>query len=127
MKRIKYNLFPFIIISLIITSIIIPSCNKDKPPTCALIVVEDKNGGPISGARVRLHQDSYVPDSTVKNVGEKDTTLYKIDFTDADGKIEFCYEQEAIWEVTASKDAMKDDDFVKLVGGETVTKIITLK
>lgn len=127
MKKINNYLFSFIITLLIIFANILPSCKKDKPPTCTQIFVENKNGGAISGARVRLHQDSYIPDSTVTNVGDKDTNLYKIDFTDADGRVEFCYEMEAIWEIAASKDGMKKDDFVKLVDGETVTKIITLK
>lgn len=127
MKKFNSYLILFFITLLVIFTNILPSCNKDKPPTCTQIFIEDKNGGAISNARVRLHQDNYIPDPTVTNVGEKDTTLYKIDFTDTDGKVEFCYELEAIWEIAVSKDGMKEDDFVKLVAGETVTKIITLK
>jgi len=122
----KYVLLSLVIVGFFITD----SCKKDNGPACAEIIVQDKQGNPISGANVRLHQDKLQEDSTDENAPVLDQDLLDKGKgkTNGQGKVTFCYEQEAIWELEVTHtNYQTDDDFVRLEQNETISKIISLK
>ena len=112
----------YITILSLFLSITVSSCYKDEDPTCAEILVQDKNASPISNAKVRLHQDNYQ-----STIGEIDTSLYYTGYTDSDGRVTRCYELEAIWEIEVAYNGKTEDGFIKLVANKTTTETITIK
>ncbi|MBL4715847.1 MAG: hypothetical protein COC01_05840 [Bacteroidetes bacterium] len=126
-KSINATLATFV--AIIFIANFLPSCSKDKDPTCAQVFVENKNGGAINGAKVVLHQRSFDPDPNDTLISHDiDTTLYFKGFTDEDGRVTNCYELEAIWEILViTTEGKREDGFIKLVPNETTTEIITIK
>ncbi|MBL4715848.1 MAG: hypothetical protein COC01_05845 [Bacteroidetes bacterium] len=117
MKEIGYIIFLILFLSITFSS-----CYKEKDPTCAEVLVQDKNANPIINARVRLHQDNFQTTS-----GDIDTSLYFTGYTESDGKVTRCYELEAIWEIEATYDGKTEDGFIKLIANKTTTETITIK
>ena len=128
MKWTKNTTFTSIIAFIFIANFL-PSCSKDKDPTCAVIIVEDRNGNAKEKAYVVLHQRSFEPDPNDPLLsGNIDTTLYFKGYTDVDGRVTNCYELEAIWEVLVkTADGKRENGFIKLVANETTTEIIKIK
>ena len=117
-----------VLLSLIIVAFSIAiSCKKDKGPACVDVIVQDRQGNPISNANVRLHQDKLMETKDSSKV-DKDLLKKGKGTTDSQGKATFCYEQEAIWELEVTHpNYQTDDDFVRLEQNETVSQIVSLR
>tara|TARA_B100001250_G_C19752952_1_gene768682 strand:+ start:998 stop:1375 length:378 start_codon:yes stop_codon:yes gene_type:complete len=101
------------------------SCEKEKK-TIGIIIVKDFNGNTVSGATVTLHQDGAI--SPQGNSTEP--SLKKTDVTDANGRAEFTYELEAIFQVDAEKidgnNIYSGSKIIRLLREKTVTEVVEI-
>tara|TARA_Y100001954_G_scaffold208346_1_gene232578 strand:+ start:62 stop:388 length:327 start_codon:yes stop_codon:yes gene_type:complete len=103
------------------------SCNKESNPTVGVVIVVDQQKNPISDARVTLS----INDDLVSNQGATPSEdLTRIEYTDTQGRVEFTYELEAIFDINIQKlsgnDTLIGQNMIALVRGETVTKQVTI-
>ena len=105
--------------------ITITSCQKAKD-TIGVIIVKDVNGNTIPEASVTLHQDGAI--SQEGNSPNPD--LRKTDETDANGRAEFTYELEAIFQVDVEKidgnNAYYGSSVIRLLKEKTVTLVVEI-
>ena len=110
---------------LFISSTILISCQEAKA-TIGVIIVKDSNGNTVSEATVILHQDGAI--SQQGNNTSPD--LRKEDITDANGRAEFTYELEAIFQVDVEKidgnDIYTGSNVIRLLKEKTVTQVVEI-
>ena len=112
---------------LVLSIMILFSCNKESNPTVGVVIVVDQQKNPISDARVTLS----INDDLVSNQGATPSEdLTRIEYTDVQGRVEFTYELEAIFDINIQKlsgnDTLIGQNMIALVRGETVTKQVTI-
>ena len=101
------------------------ACEKAKD-TIGIIIVKDSNGNTVSGATVVLHQDGVIsPQGNSSN-----PELRKTDVTDANGRAEFTYELEAIFQVDVEKidgnNIYNGFNIIRLLKEKTVTQVVEI-
>ena len=101
------------------------ACEKAND-TIGIIIVKDSNGNTVSGATVVLHQDGVIsPQGNSSN-----PELRKTDVTDANGRAEFTYELEAIFQVDVEKivgnDTLFGTNIIRLLKEKTVTQVVEI-
>ena len=101
------------------------ACEKAKD-TIGIIIVKDSNGNTVSGAKVVLHQDGVIsPQGNSSN-----PELRKTDVTDANGRAEFTYELEAIFQVDVEKidgnNIYNGSNIIRLLKEKTVTQVVEI-
>ena len=101
------------------------ACEKAKD-TIGIIIVKDSNGNTVSGATVVLHQDGAIsPQGNSSN-----PELRKTDVTDANGRAEFTYELEAIFQVDVEKidgnNIYNGSNIIRLLKEKTVTQVVEI-
>ena len=101
------------------------ACEKAND-TIGIIIVKDSNGNTVSGATVVLHQDGAIsPQGNSSN-----PELRKIDVTDANGRAEFTYELEAIFQVDVEKidgnNIYNGSNIIRLLKEKTVTQVVEI-
>ena len=101
------------------------ACEKAQD-TIGIIIVKDSNGNTVSGATVVLHQDGVIsPQGNSSN-----PELRKIDVTDANGRAEFTYELEAIFQVDVEKidgnNIYNGSNIIRLLKEKTVTQVVEI-
>ena len=118
---------PAILITLVVSTILsISSCQKAKD-TVGVIIVKDSNGNLVSGATVVLHLDSL---SENQQGNFYNPSLRKTDITDVNGRAEFTYELEGIFQVSVQKtqgnNTLTGDNIIRFLKEKTVTQIIEI-
>jgi len=92
--------------------------------TKAIITVRNSNGSVIEGADVTLHQHGLI------SSGGYLSDLEKTIQTDEKGKAQFIYKFEAILNIEAIKysgnDTLRGLNVIRLLPGETVTKVVDI-
>ena len=111
--------------ALLLTSLI--SCKKESKPTVGVVVVLDQQNNLISNARVTLSVNSdLVSNQGAIPIGE----LTRTEYTDTQGRVEFTYDLEAIFNISVQKlsgnDTLIGQNMIALVRGETITKRVTV-
>ena len=101
------------------------ACEKAKD-TIGIIIVKDSNGNTVSGATVVLHQDGVIsPQGNSSN-----PELRKTGVTDANGRAEFTYELEAIFQVDVEKidgnNIYNGSNIIRLLKEKTVTQVVEI-
>ena len=101
------------------------ACEKAKD-TIGIIIVKYSNGDTVSGATVVLHQDGVIsPQGNSSN-----PELRKTDVTDANGRAEFTYELEAIFQVDVEKidgnNIYNGSNIIRLLKEKTVTQVVEI-
>ena len=112
------------VFALVISSTFI-SCQKAKD-TIGIIIVKDTNNNTVSGATVTLHRDG--------EISQQNTTtnpdLRKTNITDANGRAEFTYELEAIFQVDVEKidgnNIYTGANVIRLEREKTVTQTVEI-
>ena len=101
------------------------SCEKAKD-TIGVIVVKDSEGNTVSGATVVLHQDGLISQQGSATL----TELRKTDVTDANGRAEFTYALEAIFQVDVEKidgnNIYTGSNIIRLLKEKTVTQVVEI-
>jgi len=101
------------------------SCQKAKD-TIGVIIVKNTNGNTISGATVTLHQDGAISHQG----STTNPDLRKTDVTDANGRAEFTYELEAIFQVDVEKVdgnyIYTGSNVIRLLKEKTVTLVVEI-
>ena len=109
----------------LVISTTLTSCKKAKD-TIGVIIVKDFNGNTVPDATVTLHQDGAI--SQQGNGTNPD--LRKTDVTDANGRVEFTYELEAIFQVDVEKidgnNVYTGSNIIRLLKEKTVTQVIEI-
>ena len=119
--------FKSALISFLIAFFIISfsSCEKAKD-TIGVIIVKDSNGNTVSQATVVLHQDGSIS----QQGSATNPDLRKIDKTDANGRAEFTYDLEAIFQVDVEKidgnNVYTGSNIIRLLKEKTVTQVIEI-
>mgnify|MGYP001327446306 CR=1 FL=1 len=110
--------------ALVLSSTIV-SCQKAKD-TIGVIIVKDFNGNTVPEATVTLHQDGAI--SQEGNTTNPD--LRKEDITDANGRAEFTYELEAVFQVEVEKtegnNSYYGSSVIRLLKEKTVTLVVEI-
>lgn len=106
---------------------VLTSCTKESSPTVGVVIVVDQQKNPIADARVTLS----INDDLVSNQGATPIDeLTRTEYTDVQGRVEFTYELEAIFDINIQKlsgnDTLIGQNMIALVRGETVTKRVTI-
>jgi hypothetical protein len=106
---------------------ILNSCTKESSPTVGVVIVVDQQKTPISNARVTLSiSDDLVSNQGAMPIGE----LNRTEYTDIQGRVEFTYDLEAIFDINVQKlsgnDTLIGQNMIALVRGETITKQVTV-
>ena len=112
---------------LVLSIMILSSCTKESNPTVGVVIVVDQQKSPISDARVTLSiNDDLVSNQGATPIGD----LTRTEYTDVQGRVEFTYELEAIFDINIQKlsgnDTLIGQNMIALVRGETVTKQVTI-
>ncbi len=119
--------FKSALISFLIAFFIISfsSCEKAKD-TIGIIIVKDSNGNTVSQATVVLHQDGAIS----QQGSATNPDLRKTDKTDANGRAEFTYDLEAIFQVDVEKidgnNIYSGSNIIRLLKEKTVTKVVEI-
>jgi hypothetical protein len=119
--------FKSALISFLIAFFIISfsSCEKAKD-TIGVIIVKDSNGNTVSQATVVLHQDGLIS----QQGSATNPDLRKTDKTDANGRAEFTYDLEAIFQVDVEKidgnNTYSGSNIIRLLKEKTVTKVVEI-
>ena len=115
------------LISFLIAFFVIPfsSCEKAKD-TIGVIIVKDSSGNTVSQATVVLHQDGAIS----QQGSATNPDLRKTDITDANGRAEFTYDLEAIYQVDVEKidgnNIYSGSNIIRLLKEKTVTKVVEI-
>ncbi len=109
----------------LVMTVALTSCEKEKE-TIGVIIVKDFNNNTISSASVTLHQDSSISDQ-----GEwTESFIRRTQQTDANGRVEFTYDLEAILNVEVTKtngnSTYTGYNIIRLLKGKTVTKVVEI-
>lgn len=121
------RIFKTVLVSffVLLISTSISSCQKAKD-TIAVIIVKDSSGNNIAGASVTLHQDGAISQQGVAS----DLGLRKNDITDSNGRVEFTYDLEAIFQVEAFKidgnNTYTGTNVIRLLKEKTVTQVVEI-
>ena len=109
----------------LVISTIFTSCQKAKD-TIGVIIVKNVNGNTVPGATVTLHQDGAISHQG----SSTNPDLRKTDVTDANGRAEFTYELEAIFQVDAEKidgnNIYTGSNIIRLLKEKTVTLVVEI-
>ena len=109
----------------LVISTTLTSCQKAKD-TIGVIIVKDSIGNTVSGATVVLHQDGAI--SQQGNSTNPD--LRKTDDTDENGRAEFTYKMEAIFQVDVEKidgnNIYSGSNIIRLLKEKTVTQVVEI-
>ena len=109
----------------LILSFTMVSCQKTKD-TIGVIIVKNTNGNTVSGANVTLHQDGAISHQG----STTNPDLRKTDVTDANGRAEFTYDLEAIFQVDVEKvdgnDIYTGSNVIRLLKEKTVTLVVEI-
>ena len=109
----------------LLTSAIFISCQEARD-TIGVIIVKDSNGNTVSEATVVLHQD----DAISQQGNNTNPDLRKTNITDANGRAEFTYELEAIFQVDVEKidgnNIYTGSNMIRLLKEKTVTQIVEI-
>jgi len=101
------------------------SCKKEKE-TIAVIIVKNTSGNVVSGVTVVLSPEQIIS----PNGSLPDPALTKFNTTDANGRVQFTYELEAILNVKATKkidnDNFEGNNIIRLLKGKTTTIVIEI-
>ena len=123
----RNRIFKISILGLVflLTAITFNSCQKAKD-TIGVIIVKDSSGNTVSGAQVVLHQDDAIsPQGNTTNTG-----LRKTEQTDVNGRAEFTYKLEAIFQVDVEKvdgnNIYTGSNMIRLLKEKTVTQIVEI-
>jgi len=123
MRKIIFKTVILGILALSITTL--SSCQKAKD-TIGVIIVKDAYGNYVSGATVVLHQDGATSPQGETTLPE----LRKTDITDANGRAEFTYELEAIFQVDVQKtdgnNTYTGSNIIRLLREKTVTQVVEI-
>lgn len=102
------------------------ACEKEKE-TIGVIIVKYSNGNFVKGADVRLHQDGQINTNGIE-VSPNLATEWQT--TDANGRVEFTFELEAILNVDVEKQEGNNTyfgtDIIRLLKGKIVTKTVEI-
>ena len=103
----------------------VTSCQKEKE-TIGIIIVKDSNSAVVPNASVTLS-----PDQTTSPSGASpDPSLTKTNNTDANGRVQFTYELEAILNIEVTKvdgnSTYTGANIIRLLKGKTVTKVVEI-
>ena len=121
LKNTLLALFSFAILSFF------PSCEKNKE-TIGVIIVKDADANPLAGATVVLHLDSLSvnPQGNLYNSEE----LKKTNITDANGRAEFSYDLEAVFQIYARKvvgnDLLTGNNIIRLLREKEVVQEVII-
>ncbi len=101
------------------------SCEKAKD-TIGVVIVKDSEGNTVSGATVVLHQDGLISQQGAPTLSE----LRKTDVTDANGRAEFTYALEAIFQVDVEKidgnSVYTGSNIIRLLKEKTVIQVVEI-
>ena len=101
------------------------SCSKENDPTIGVIIVKDYENNLINQANVTLSIDE---DLRSNQGAYPESSLNRTEQTDAQGRVEFTYDLEAIFDVTVVKysgnDTLIGQNTIALIRGETITQIV---
>ena len=101
------------------------SCQKAKD-TIGVIIVKDSFGNTVAGATVVLHQDGAISQQGNSTKPE----LRKTNTTDLNGRAEFTYELEAIFNIEAQKaegnNVYTGSNVIRLLKEKTVTIVVEI-
>ena len=101
------------------------SCEKQNE-TIGVIIVKNSNGNTISGATVTLHNDGMISSQG----SFSDSNLKKVATTDSNGRAEFVYNLEAIFQVDVEKisgnDIYTGSNVIRLLKEKTVVKVVEI-
>jgi len=102
------------------------ACETEKE-TIGVIIVKYSNGNLVKDADVRLHQDGQISAGGLDVDPELATGWQK---TDANGRVEFTFELEAILNVDVEKQdgniTYLGTDIIRLLKGKIVTKVVEI-
>ena len=106
--------------------VIVTSCQKEKE-TIGIIIVKDSNSAVVPNASVTLFPD---PTPSPTTGFYPDPSLTKTNPTDANGRVEFTYELEAILNISATKTegnaTYTGVNIIRLLRGKSVTKVVEI-
>ena len=112
------------VLALVISSVFI-SCEKAKD-TIGIIIVKNTSGETIPGATVTLHRDGAISQQNTTT----NPDLRKTNTTDANGRAEFTYELEAIFQVDVAKtdgnNTYTGTNVIRLEREKTVTQTVEI-
>jgi len=101
------------------------SCQKASD-TIGVVIVKDTQGNTVSGATVVLHRDGAIS----QQGQETNPDLRKQDITDSDGRAEFTYDLEAIFNIEVEKiegnDIYTGSNVIRLLKEKTVTQVVEI-
>ena len=110
----------------IVLCAVLTGCKKEKE-TIGVIVVKYANGMPVYEAKVRLHQDGQI---SAGGLDVDPALATNWEETDADGRVQFNFDLEAILNVDVEKvegnDVLVGTDVIRLLRGKTVTKTVEI-
>ena len=121
------RIFKILILSIffLFTATIFNSCQEAKD-TIGIIIVKDANGNTISGATVVLHQDNAIS----QQGSTANSNLRKTNITDENGRAEFTYKLEAIFQVDVEKidgnNIFIGTNMIRLLKEKTVTQVVEI-
>ena len=118
MKRIFLGIFLSTFLLSVFSLAFFPSCNKEKPTSAIITVVDSAVGTPVVGANVRLHQDS------LKNIVPPDPDRQ---ITDIKGQVQFTLNHAGIWKAQVTKPQSVDTAQAVIRFEEGTTVQITIK
>ena len=102
------------------------ACENEKE-TIGVIIVKYSNGNLVKDAAVRLHQDGQISAGGLDVDPDLATGWQK---TDANGRVEFTFELEAILNVDVEKQdgniTYLGTDIIRLLKGKIVTKVVEI-
>ena len=109
----------------LVISTTLTSCQKAKD-TIGVIIVKNSNSNIVPGATVTLHQDGAISHQG----SSTNSSLKKTDVTDANGRAEFTYELEAIFQVDVEKiggnNIYTGSNIIRLLKEKTVTLVVEI-
>ena len=109
----------------LVISTTLTSCQKAKD-TIGVIIVKDFNGNTVPEATVTLHQDGAISHQG----SSTNPDLRKTDKTDANGRAEFTYDLEAIFQVDVEKidgnNIYTGSNIIRLLKEKTVTLVVEI-
>ena len=109
----------------VLTTTFFSSCQKAND-TIGVIIVKDTQGNTVSGATVVLHRDG-----AISQQGQgTNPDLRKTDITDSNGRAEFTYDLEAIFNVEVEKidgnNVYTGSNMIRLLKEKTVTQVVEI-
>ena len=122
------KIFKSVLIGVFALTIIttLASCEKEEE-TIAVIIVKNSSGAVVPNASVTLFPD---PTPSPTTGFYPDPSLTKTNPTDANGRVEFTYELEAILNISATKTEGNTTytgvNIIRLLRGKSVTQVVEI-